>query len=173
MIRKISIVAAIGEDNSLGANNKLLWDIKEDLAFFKRLTTGCPVIMGRKTFDSMGGKALPNRLNIVVTNDKKFTKKDVYVANSIASALKIAKKIGEDEIFVVGGSEIYKQVLESDLVDYMYITHVHKEFKEATVFFPKISSKKWKTVKEEEEKTKSGIKVTFSEYERLPEDKKK
>lgn len=169
MVRKVSIVAAIGDDNSIGANNKLLWEIPEDLSFFKRLTSGCPVIMGRKTFDSLGGKALPNRLNIVITSDRKFFKKDVFVVHSIASALKLAKKIGEDEAFVIGGGEIYKQILEEDLVDFMYITHVHKSFKEATVFFPKISSKKWKVVKEEEQKAKSGLKFTYTEYQRLPE----
>lgn len=167
MKTKVSIIAAIGDENELGANNDLLWEIPEDLALFKRLTLRSPVIMGRKTFESMGNKPLANRHNIVLTRDKKIFKKDAYVSNSLSSALKLAKKLADEEVFIIGGSEIFKQVIDEDLVDYMYITHVHKSYKEATCFFPKISSKKWKKVKEEEKKTKSGLVITFTEYEKI------
>ena len=163
----VSIIAAIDESNALGANNALLWDIPEDVALFKQLTLRCPVIMGKKTFESLGNKPLTNRLNIVLTHDKKFSKKDVYSANTLSSALRIANKIGDEEVFIIGGGEIFKQVLDEDLVDTMYITHIQKTYKEATCFFPKINAKKWKVVKEEEIKTKNGLKVIFKKYEKI------
>lgn len=164
---KVCIIAAVSENDAIGAKNSLLWDLPEDLKHFKDITLGHPVIMGRKTFESLNKKPLPGRTNIVITSDKNFQQKGVISVNSLEAALKVAKKMDRDEVFVIGGGKVYEEAME--FAEYLYITEVHREYSSATVFFPKISSKKWKLVKEEEtKKTKNGtLKYTFKEYEKI------
>ena len=134
----INIIAAIGQNRELGASNDLLWHIPEDSKRFKNLTTGHPVIMGRKTFDSIPEKyrPLPNRTNIVITRDQAANfGEGVLVANSLAEAIEKAKTAeGTDEIFIGGGGQIYAEALP--LADRLYLTTVEKTFPKADVFFP-------------------------------------
>ena len=155
---KISIIAAIGENKELGKGGKLLWHISEDMKRFKKLTEGHVVIMGRKTFESLPKKfkPLPNRINIIITRNKKFTENisinqliETYVAYSIESALSLAKKkIKKDkkslttdyslpttsgEVFIIGGGQIYQQAIK--YADKLYLTLVKGKF-EADTFFP-------------------------------------
>ncbi len=141
---KISIIAVIGENNELGKNNKLLWRLKTDLKHFQETTSGHPIIMGRKTFESLG-KALPNRRNIVITRDKNYLRDNVDIVHSIEEAFQLLrtspqpspyKGEGEDEVFVIGGAEIYKQAFP--FADKLYITHVEATDKDADAFFPEI-----------------------------------
>ena len=139
----ISIIAAIGKNRELGKDNKLLWHIPEDFKRFKTLTSGYIVIMGRKTFESIG-KPLPNRVNIVVTRDPKFTisarsYKDgkVIVCHSLEEAFRLASLAqGKPlkKIFIIGGAEIYKQGIQ--YADKLYLTLVNQEYPEADAFFP-------------------------------------
>ena len=129
----ISIIAAIGKNNEIGKENKLLWHLPAALKHFKEITSGNPVIMGRKTFESIG-KVLPNRKNIIVTRDKKYKVNNAEIAHSIEEALTLCKK--DDEVFIIGGSEIYKQVMS--FTDKLYITEVDMEDKKADAFFPEI-----------------------------------
>lgn len=137
----ISIIAAIGKNRELGKDDKLLWHIPEDFKRFKELTSGHIVIMGRKTFESIG-KPLPNRINIVVTKNRAWTPLGCTVSYSIEEAIKkgaaFAKaSASQREIFIIGGGEIYKQGIK--YANKLYLTLVDKEFPDADVFFPNYS----------------------------------
>ncbi len=157
----ISIIAAIGKNNELGKGNELLWKLPADMKHFKETTTGHTVVMGRKTFQSIG-RALPNRRNIVVTRDETFAIEGVEVAHSLGEA--IEKVAGEEEAFIIGGGELYKQALP--FTDKLYITHVDSEF-DADTFFPHISEE-WKKVSEEEHLADetNPFAYTFAVYEK-------
>ena len=107
---EIILIAAVGENGEMGRNNELLWHLPGDLPRFKQLTMGSPIIMGRKTFDSIG-RALPGRLNIVLTANKEWQADGVTVAGSIETALELAKSASSEKIFVIGGGQIYKLFL--------------------------------------------------------------
>jgi dihydrofolate reductase len=139
----VSSVVAISENHVIGKDNKLLWYLPNDLRHFKEITSGHTVIMGRKTFDSVG-KPLPRRRNIIVTRQD-IAIEGCEVVNSIESALELCK--GEAEVFIVGGAEIYRQSMH--LTDRIYLTIVHKEF-EGDSFFPEIDKKEWKEVLRED-----------------------
>ncbi|MEI6810532.1 MAG: dihydrofolate reductase [Candidatus Nomurabacteria bacterium] len=126
----LSIIAAISKNNVIGNENKLLWNIPLDMKFFKNTTTGHPIIMGRKTFLSIG-RALPNRRNIVITRDENFSFENVEVFHSINEIVSLFKDTNE-EAFVIGGADIYKQFLP--IVNKLYITHVDEEFVGDTTF---------------------------------------
>lgn len=163
----ISIIAAISENLAIGKSGKLLWDIPEDLKFFKKVTEGHPVIMGRKTFESMGSKPLSNRINIVITRNKNWFQKGVYTASSLEAAIKLAKKLEQEEIFIIGGASVYEEAIKN-FADYLYITLVHSSYPKADTWFPKISDRKWKVVKEKEPlKSAKGVRYSFFEYTRV------
>lgn len=135
----ISIIAAIGKNRELGKNNKLLWHLPEDMRRFKQLTQGYAVIMGRKTFESLGSKPLTNRLNIVITRDINYkVHTTVKICQSLDEAIKIAKTLlpKKSEIFIIGGTQIYQQAMP--LADKLYLTIVDACF-DADVFFPDYS----------------------------------
>lgn len=138
-----TIVVAMGEKNEIGFENQLLWHLPKDLKHFKEITTGHPVIMGRKTYESIG-KPLPNRTNIVVSGKSDWFEEGILIVGSIKEAIKFAKKIDE-EIFIIGGGKIYEQTI--DMVDKLEVTLVKADL-EADTFFPKIDSKVWKKVEE-------------------------
>lgn len=136
----MTIIAAIGENNALGKNNELLWHLPNDFKRFKDVTIGHHVIMGRKTFESMGKKALPKRTNIVVTRTKNYECSCVIVVNSLRKAIQIAKRTDKNP-YIIGGGIIYKEAMM--LADKLDITLVHHSF-EADVFFPQIDPKIWR-----------------------------
>jgi len=160
----ISHIAACSENWVIGKDNHLPWNIPEDWKFFKDKTTGHILIMGRKTFESLG-KPLPNRLNIVITRDKSFSYPGVPVFQNIQDALKYAEGlIGEypDEIFIGGGGEIYKQTLP--LADRVYLTVIHKNF-EGDAYYPELPFDEFKEV--ERRDRKDPIPFTFFTYDRV------
>ena len=157
---KISIISAIAKNRAVGKKNKLLWHIGEDLKRFKKLTTGRPVIMGRKTFESIGG-ALPHRTNIVVTHHEHFKVSGVVVAHSLKDAIKAAESVEDDEIFIIGGGQIYEQAIK--LADKLYLTIVEGEY-DADTFFPDYSD--FKKVVYEKHRASEGYKYKFVELER-------
>lgn len=160
----ISLIAAIGKNNELGKGNTLLFHLPADMKFFRETTKGHAVIMGRKTFESIG-KPLPNRKNIVITRDKSYLRDSVDVANSLEEALEKAK--GEKEIFIIGGAEIYKQSME--YADKLYVTHIDAEDKKADTFFPEIIPIVWNEISHEEHKKDKNnpFNYTFSVYEKF------
>jgi dihydrofolate reductase len=139
----VSIIVAIGENYAIGKGNQLLWHMPNDLKHFKDITSGRTIIMGRKTFDSVG-KPLPRRRNIVVTRQD-ITIPGCEVVKSIEDGLALCK--GEDEVFIGGGAEIYRQAMH--LTDIIYLTIIHKVF-DADTFFPEIDYKVWKETKRED-----------------------
>ncbi len=139
----VSAIVAIAENNAIGKSNQLLWHMPNDLKHFKDITSGRTIIMGRKTFDSVG-KPLPKRRNIVVTQQN-ITIPGCEVVKSIEDALVLCE--GEDEVFIAGGAQIYK--LAMPLTDRIYLTIIHKVF-DADTFFPSIDKNDWKEVKRED-----------------------
>ncbi len=132
---RVSSIAAIGKNRELGIKGQLLCHIPEDLKHFKELTMGKPIIMGSKTFESIG-KALPGRLNIVLSSRDDYEAKGCRVVHSIQEAMSLASEHESDEVFIIGGGSVYKQVLDEDIVDRLYLTHIDEEFPEADVLFP-------------------------------------
>ena len=139
----VSIIVAIAQNGTIGDKNSLLWHIKEDMRFFRTTTSGHAVIMGRKTFESLGSKPLPKRTNIVITRaDRNF--EGALTAHSLEEAVAMAE--GDDEIFIIGGAQIYAEALK--LADRMYITRVEHDYDGDTAF-PEIDFSQWRLVREE------------------------
>jgi dihydrofolate reductase len=161
----ISIIAAIGKNNELGKKNALLWSLPADMKHFKNITTLHTVIMGRKTFESIG-KPLPNRRNIVITRDANYKKEGVEIAHSLAGALDLIKDKNE-EIFIIGGAELYKETIK--IADKLYITHIEAEDKDADAFFPEIIPIVFLETSREEHKkdAENSYDYTFSIYEKF------
>ena len=156
------IIVAISDNNAIGRDNQLLWHISEDLKFFKRTTLGCPVIMGRKTFESIG-RALPKRVNIVISRGFS-TAEEVAVTSSLEDAFKVAEETNLERCFVIGGGQIYSQALP--LVDSLIVTHVHTVIEDADTFFPEIDPVIWQVAERSElfHDEESGYDFEFVEY---------
>lgn len=159
----ITIIVAKAENNVIGNENQLIWHLSSDLKRFKSLTSGHPILMGRKTYESIG-KPLPNRTNIVITRNEEWKEVGVFTSNSLEEAIKKAKEF-DDEIFIIGGGNIYKQSME--YADSLEITEVHHEF-EGDTRFPEIDEKIWKEVSRErfEKDEKNEFDYSFVRYER-------
>ncbi|MGX9986817.1 dihydrofolate reductase [Chryseobacterium sp. POL2] len=159
----ISIVVAMGKNNAIGKENQLLWHLPEDLKHFKNLTSGHPIIMGRKTYESIG-RALPNRTNIVVSRKDNWFEEGILIVPSLKEAIKHSKKIS-DQVFIIGGGTIYEQTI--DLVDKLEVTIVDGEMG-ADTFFPKINPKVWIEVNREchHKDEKNAYDYCFVTYER-------
>jgi dihydrofolate reductase len=138
----ISLVVAAAENNAIGKNNQLLWNLPDDMRFFKNTTWGMPVVMGRKTFESMGGKALKGRLNIVLTHEKDRKQEGVVFVNKLEDALFIIQEHDYKETMIIGGAVLYEQTIAK--ADNIYITRVHAKFEDADTFFPVIDEKKFR-----------------------------
>ncbi len=159
----LSLIAAVSKNNVLGKDNQLIWHLPADLRHFKNITSGHTIIMGRKTFDSIG-KPLPNRRNIVVTRQRDFQPEGCEVFNNLQRAIDAC--IGEEEAFIVGGAEIYKQSM--DAADKIYLTRIDKLF-EGDAFFPEFSLSEWRLSKYERHHAdeKNQYEYSFSEFERI------
>ena len=135
----ISLIWAMDENRVIGYHNQLPWRLPEDLKFFKRVTMGHPIAMGRKTYESIG-KPLPGRENIVITRDEDYDPEGCTVIHSIEEMLAYAAENKSEEIFVIGGAEIFKEVLQH--ADKLYLTMIHHQF-EGDTFFPVFDIDKW------------------------------
>ena len=137
----VSIIVAIAQNGTIGDKNALLWHIKEDMRFFRTTTSGHPVVMGRKTFESLGSKPLPKRTNIVITRaDRSF--EGALTAHSLEEAIAMAKaECGDEEIFVMGGAQIYALALK--VADRFYLTRVEHDY-EGDTSFPEWDAKQWR-----------------------------
>jgi dihydrofolate reductase len=149
------MIVACSQNRVIGKNGGIPWCIKADLAHFKTTTLGKPVIVGRKTFESYpGGKALPDRLNIIVTRDKNYKQDDAEIVHSLCDGIKRARAENTDEIFIGGGAEIYKQALPH--ADRLYISIIHTDVEDGDAFFPDIDLGEWSLTSEEHYKAKDG-----------------
>lgn len=156
----ISIICALSESRVIGKNNSLIWKIPEDMQRFRQITAGHPVIMGRKTYESIG-KPLPNRTNIIITRDTAYKVSGCIVVSSLEEALEQAKKVEHNEIFIIGGGEIYRQALP--FTDKLYLTIIKGSF-EGDTFFPDYSDFTKEVFKEE--RTNGDHVFTFIDLER-------
>ena len=140
---KISLIAAMAHDRVIGANNQLLWHLPSDFKHFKSVTMGKPVIMGRKTFESIG-RALPGRLNIIITRNSHYQSDDCVVVHSLAEALAEVSHV--TEVMIIGGAEIYSAAM--DEADMLYLTYVDAQF-EGDTYFPEWDPREWQEVSRE------------------------
>ncbi len=141
---KISLVAAIAENNAIGKDNKLLWHLSNDLKFFKNYTLGKVILMGRKTFESIGKRALPGRINAVISRDHTLQAENILVFKTLEAALAHFKNV--EEVCIVGGAQLYKDTLP--IAHRLVLTRVATS-PEADVFFPELNWNDWKMVSEE------------------------
>lgn len=142
----ISTIVGKGKNNEIGKSNDIPWYLPADLKYFKKITTGHAIIMGRKCFDSIG-KALPNRTNIVVSRNPDYEIENCILVHSLKAALTVAMEKGEEEVFIIGGGEIYKMTLP--ISNKLYITEIDLEIPDADVFFPAINKEDWELISEE------------------------
>ncbi|MGE7623833.1 dihydrofolate reductase [Viridibacillus sp. NPDC096237] len=157
----ISLIVAHDEKNVIGLNNAMPWHLPGDLAYFKRTTMGKPMIMGRKTFESIG-KPLPGRTNIVITRDEKYAEEGIVIVHSLEDALVEAKKESE-EIMIIGGEQIFRMTLP--MADRLYVTKIEKQY-EGDTFFPSYGGE-WQIVSQSEvNETEDGLKFSYLVYER-------
>jgi len=144
----VSLIVAASTNHAIGKDNKLLWRLPNDLKFFKNTTWGNPVAMGRKTFESLGGKPLPGRLNIVITHQSDWNgNNQVVIVHSLTEAIALAKSHHYKELFIAGGGEIYKEAIQ--FAQQIYLTRVHTEI-EGDTFFPELDSANWQIVSDKE-----------------------
>ena len=142
---KISIIAALAENGVIGNNNALIWRLPADLRYFRQKTTGHHIIMGRNTFDSLGGQPLPNRTTVIITRNRNYTAPEgCFVAHSLEEAITLCKN--DDEIFICGGSQIY--ALAFSCATDMYLTRIAHSF-EGDAFFPPFDPTQWQLVETE------------------------
>ncbi|MFN5438526.1 MAG: dihydrofolate reductase [Bacteroidota bacterium] len=146
----LSVVVAASIENAIGKDNQLLWKLPNDLKFFKNLTWGMPILMGRKTFESIGSKALPGRMNIVLTRQSTLIQGSqlLVAAESMEHAMALAEKSGYKEMFVIGGSELYRQIIPE--ADNIYLTRVDGKFPDADTYIDAIDQTKFQLVSTEE-----------------------
>ena len=156
------IIVAIADNNAIGKDNALLWHISEDLKFFKRNTLGFPVIMGRKTFESIG-RPLPGRVNIVLSRSF-ATGLEVEVVSTLEEAYGVAEETNLERCFVMGGGQIYAQAMND--ADRLIVTHVHTVIEDADTFFPVIDPGVWKVAQRSEmlHDEETGYDFEFVEY---------
>jgi len=162
----VSAIVAVAKNNVIGKDNDIPWYLPADLKYFKRTTLHHHIIMGRKSFQSIG-RPLPKRTNIVVTRDPFFIAANLVVTNSIEEALEIAYDNGEEETFIIGGGQIYQQTQQ--YWDRVYLTQVDVEVK-GDVFFPELDAETWQLVSSEPHKpdAKNEYAYTFNVFERKP-----
>lgn len=163
----VSAIVAVDQNHVIGKDNGIPWYLPADLQYFKRTTLHHHVIMGRKSFESIG-RPLPKRTNIVITRDLFFTASNCLVAHSVEEALAIAAENGEEEAFIIGGGEIYR--LSLPYLDRVYLTRVAVSV-EGEVYFPALSPDEWRLVRSEphEPDEKNQMAYVFEVYERLEE----
>jgi dihydrofolate reductase len=156
----LTIIVATDASNGIGINNALPWHLPEDLAHFKRLTSGHPIIMGRKTFDSIG-RPLPNRRNIVISRNPAWQHEGVERAASLEEAISLAG--GVPQAFIIGGGQVFEQALP--LVDKLVITRIGRTF-ECDAFFPPLPAGEWREEAREEHVSAAGLPYSFISYSR-------
>lgn len=163
----ISIIVAVSANNAIGKGNRMPWHIPEDLKYFKRTTTGHPVVMGYNTFLSLGGKPLPGRKNIVVSTRQKTGAHDgAEFFDSLQKAIETAEN-ADSEVFIIGGGHLYKSAIA--FVDRLYITEIDTVIDDADTFFPDVNPDEWKEFSRSEKihDEKSGCNLQFVVYDRI------
>jgi len=160
-MNQLSIIVATANHDVIGVNNTLPWHLPEDLKRFRVLTTGHHIIMGRKTYESLG-RLLPNRTTVIVTRNKDYKIEGALIADSLETALALCK--GDDEPFLIGGAELYQHGLE--LATRLYITKVHAEFP-GDAFFPAVDYSFWQLIEKKDHISASGLEYSDLIYKKI------
>lgn len=162
---KVTAIAAMSKNRVIGSNNGIPWYLQEDFRFFKRTTLNHPIIMGRKTFESIG-KPLPKRTNMVVTKNPFYISSGIVILHSLEAALEMANNHGEEEVFIIGGGTIYQQSLP--FLDSIYLTEVQTELAGDT-FFPELNFNNWKVseILSHKKDSKNDFDFIIKRYERI------
>lgn len=162
---KVTAIAAMSKNRVIGSNNGIPWYLQEDFRFFKRTTLNHPIIMGRKTFESIG-KPLPKRTNMVVTKNPFYISSGIVILHSLEAALEMANNHGEEEVFIIGGGTIYQQSLP--FLDSIYLTEVQTELAGDT-FFPELNFNNWKVseILSHKKDSKNDFDFIIKKYERI------
>ena len=160
----ISLIAAVAQNRALGKDGQLLWHLPEDMRYFRETTRGKPVIMGRKTWESLPDvfRPLPGRRNIVISRNPAYDAPGATLAGSLEEAVRLAQD--DAEVFVIGGAEIYRQALP--LAQRLYLTEVARDF-DADAFFPEFSASDWIEISRSAAKNGAGLDFTFAVYQRI------
>lgn len=158
----LSVIAAVADNDAIGLDNGLPWHLPEDLKHFRALTMGHHIIMGRKTYESLG-RLLPGRTTVIVTRQMDYCVDGAIVASSLQEA--VSRCGNDEEVFVIGGAEIYRVALPQ--ADRLYLTEVHGEFP-ADAFFPEYDKAAWREVARERLVSENGLAFSFVVYERQP-----
>jgi dihydrofolate reductase len=151
----LSLIVALANNRAIGINNTLPWHLPEDLKRFKALTTGHHIIMGRKTYESLG-RLLPNRVTVIVTRNKNYFVEGALVAHSLQDAIKLCKN--DDEVFIIGGAELYKEGLK--IAQQLYITEVDLDV-QGDAFFPEFDMKDWQETARENHVSAQGFAFSY------------
>lgn len=159
---EVILIAGIGKNRELGIGANLVWRLPGDLRHFKEVTTGHPIIMGRKTYESIG-KPLPKRINIVVTRDHSYRAEGVVVVHSLEQALEAARGVGAEKILIIGGGEMYRQALP--LATHLNLTFIDAEEPTADIFFPEYE-KAFRETSRSEPQEENGVCYTWVTFER-------
>lgn len=163
----VSAIVAVSSNHAIGRDNDLPWYLPEDLKFFKRTTMGKPVLMGRKTFESLG-RPLPGRVNIVLSTQRDLSLPErVILCHTLEEGMERLKKEGNDEVFVIGGGKVFAEAMS--LLDRLYVTKVDMNAQNADAFFPEIDPAQWRLVWEEPHQAdeRHAYNYTFQQYERI------
>lgn len=160
-MQNLSLIVAVAYNNVIGINNTLPWHLPEDLKHFRALTTGHHIIMGRKTYESLG-RLLPGRTTVIVTRNKDYKLEGALVAHSLEAAVDLC--LNDDEAFVIGGAELYQDGLK--LANQLYITEVDLEVT-GDAFFPAIDQQLWQETSREAHTSAQGLPFTYLTYKRL------
>ncbi|CAI8342017.1 MAG: hypothetical protein CNE98_06685 [Bacteroidetes bacterium MED-G17] len=162
----ISIIVAMAKNRAIGKNNDLPWRIKDDMKIFRQTTLNHVVMMGRKSMESMGNRPLKHRTNLVITRSNTYNPEGVIICNSFESAISLAKDLDEKELFVLGGGEVYAQLI--DKCNKMYISHIQTDIVDADVYFPEVDWSKWEQISREsfEQNERNEFPFDFTIYER-------
>ena len=163
---KLSLIVAVSDDNVIGQNNTLPWHLPKDLIYFKKLTLGKPIVMGRKTFESIG-KLLPGRQNIILSGSNNLILPEGVIFNDRDTLINYLQGHSCEEAFIIGGGKIFETFM--NCIDTMYITRVHAGFPDGDVFFPEVDHTHWKLVWEEmhPKDEKNIYNITFQRLERV------
>ena len=166
----ISLIVAAANNGTIGLNNDLPWRLPADLKHFKKITTGHHIVMGRKTYESIG-RPLPNRTSVVITRNASFEAEGCKVVHSLSEAIQFVKQSTEEEAFLIGGAQLYELALAEKVVDKIYLTEVDAEVQGDT-FFPKLATTEWKEVNRMEHAAdeKNPFAYSFVELLRLAEE---
>ncbi|MCB5183881.1 dihydrofolate reductase [Methylobacillus gramineus] len=156
----LSLIVAVAQQRVIGLNNTLPWHLPEDLKRFRALTTGHHIIMGRKTYDSLN-RLLPDRTTVIVTRNRDYQVSGALIAHSLQEAVLLAE--GDDEVFLIGGAELYREGLQ--LADRLYITQIDAAF-EGDAFLPEFDLTDWQEISREQHVSAKGLSFTYMTYQR-------